>query len=106
MDGGTLSKEKLLKFIENPNNKQMMTDMKNTPMGKKWFSRNLDIVDKVPRNMRYNWCKHNIRFSLSPPIVLVSYVFLEETEILNLISIIEGIKYRLAPEEIRKMLII
>ena len=75
-------------------------------MGKKWFSRNLDIVDKVPKNMRFNWCKHNIRFSISPQIVLMSYVFLEETEILNLITIIEGIKYRLSPDEIRKMLIV
>lgn len=104
--GGTLSKEKLLSFIETPSNKQMMIDMKNTPMGKKWFSKNLDIVDKVPRNMRFNWCKHNIRFSISPQIVLMSYVFLEETEILNLITIIEGIKYRLSPDEIRKMLIV
>lgn len=106
VDGGTLSKERLRKFVEVPSAKQMMQDMKNTPMGKKWFSRNLDVVDKVPRNMRFNWCKHNIRFSMSPPIVLISYVFLKETEILNIITIIEGIKYRLPSDEIKKMLIL
>lgn len=106
IEGGTLKKDDLRKFIENPNNKQMMLDMKNTAMGKKWFSKNLDIIDKVPRNMRYNWCKHNIRFSTSPAVVLMSYVFLEEIEILNLISIIEGVKYRLPPEEIKKTLIL
>ena len=106
ISGGTLKREKLESFVCTPDNKQMMTDMKNTSMGKKWFSRNLDIVDKVPKNMRFNWCKHNIRFSSFPPVVLVSYIFLEETEILNIITIIEGIKYRLSPDEIRKMLII
>lgn len=106
IEGGTIKKDNLRKFIENPSNKQMMLDMKNTPMGRKWFSRNLDIIDKVPRNMRYNWCKHNIRFSTSPAVVLMSYVFLEEIEILNLISIIEGVKYRLPPEEIKKTLIL
>ncbi len=106
ISGGTLKREKLESFVCTPDNKQMMTDMKNTSMGKKWFSRNLDIVDKVPKNMRFNWCRHNIRFSSFPPVVLVSYIFLEETEILNIITIIEGIKYRLSPDEIRKMLII
>lgn len=105
IEGGTLKKEKLNSFIETADNKQMMADMKQTPMGRKWFSRNLDVIDKVPRNMRFNWCRHNIRFSVSPPIVLISYIFLKETEILNIITIIEGIKYKLPPEEIKKMLI-
>lgn len=86
--------------------KKMMADMKETKMGRKWFSRGLDIIDKVPTNMRFNWCKHNIRFSVYPPIVLVSYIFLKETEILNLINIIEGVKYKLDPDEIKKMLIV
>ena len=105
IEGGALKTEKLKAFVESPTDKQMMTSMKNTPMGKKWFSRNLDVVDKVPRNMRFNWGRHNIRFSVSPPIVLISYIFLTETEIFNLITIIEGVKYKLSPEEIKKMLI-
>ncbi|MBQ2672249.1 MAG: V-type ATPase subunit [Clostridia bacterium] len=103
---GTLSREQLYGFVDSPNDKQMMADMKKTKMGKKWFSRGLDVIDKVPLNMRYNKCKHSIRFSLSPPVVLMSYIFLKEVEILNITNIIEGIKYRIAPEEIRKMLII
>ena len=71
IEGGSLKTEKLKAFVESPTDKQMMTSMKNTPMGKKWFSRNLDVVDKVPINMRFNWCRHNIRFSISPPIVLI-----------------------------------
>ncbi len=103
---GTLKKEELEKFINSQDNKKMMADMKETKMGRKWFSRGLDIIDKVPTNMRFNWCKHNIRFSVYPPIVLVSYIFLKETEILNLINIIEGVKYKLDPDEIKKMLIV
>ena len=83
-----------------------MADMKNTKMGRKWFSRGLDVIDKVPINMRFNWCRHNIRFSVSPPVVLISYIFLKEVEILNLTNIIEGVKYNLPAEEIKKMLIV
>ena len=102
---GTLSRDDLFKFISCRNSKQMMTDIKNTKMGKKWFSKGLDIIDKVPINMRFDWCRHNIRFSVSPPIVLISYIFLKEVEILNLTNIIEGVKYGMPPEEIKKMLI-
>lgn len=103
---GELDVELLRNFINSPNDKQMMIDMKKTKMGKKWFSRGLDVIDKVPLNMRFVKCRHNIRFSLSPPVVLISYIFLKEIEIMNVTNIIEGIKYRLPPEEIRKMLII
>lgn len=103
---GTLSEEKLKEFITCPNNKQMMADMKDTKMGSKWFSRGLDVIDKVPTNMRFNWCRHNIRFSVSPPVVLISYIFLKEVEILNLTNIIEGVKYNMPPDEIKKMLIV
>ena len=103
---GTLGEDRLKEFIKCPDNKKMMADMKNTKMGKKWFSRGLDVIDKVPINMRFNWCRHNIRFSVSPPVVLISYIFLKEVEILNLTNIIEGVKYNMAPDDIKKMLIV
>lgn len=102
---GSFSDYQLKAFINSPSDKQMMSDMKRTKLGRKWFSKGLDIIDKVPINMRYNWCKHNIRFSISPPIVLISYIFLKEIEILNIINIIEGIKYRMPSEKIKQMLI-
>ena len=71
MEQGTLSKEQLKEFVQAPTDRQMMLDMKNTRLGKKWFSRGLDVIDKVPVNMRYDWCRHNIRFSISPPVVLI-----------------------------------
>ena len=106
IDFGSLTKEQLRQFVNSKDDKQMMADMKNTKMGKKWFSRGLDVIDKIPINMRYNWSKHNIRFSISPPVVLMSYIFLKEIEILNITNIIEGIKYKLPCEEIKKLLII
>lgn len=102
---GSFSDYQLKAFINSPSDKQMMSDMKSTKLGRKWFSKGLDIIDKVPINMRYNWCKHNIRFSISPPIVLISYIFLKEIEILNIINVIEGIKYRMPSEKIKQMLI-
>ena len=75
---GSFSDYQLKAFINSPSDKQMMSDMKNTKLGRKWFSKGLDIIDKVPINMRYNWCKHNIRFSISPPIVLMSYIPVED----------------------------
>lgn len=102
---GNVSKQQLKNLVYSKNSKQMMIDMKNTRIGKKWFSKGLDIVDKVPKYMRFVKCTHNIRFSISPPVVLMSYIFLKEIEILNITNIIEGIRYKLPSSEISKMMI-
>ena len=102
---GKISANQLKSFVYSDNNSQMMLDMKETTIGRKWFSKGLDIVDKIPRYMRFVKSKHNIRFSTSPPVVMLSYIFLQEVELINIINIIEGIRYKLSIKEISKMII-
>ncbi len=103
---GNLSNQTLYSFLNAKNNERLLEEMKNTSIGRKWMSKNIDNVDKIPKYMRFKWSKHNIRFSISPPIVLLSYTFLKEMEIANVINIIEGVRYKLSSEEIKKLLII
>lgn len=102
---GTLGIKTLREYIYSKDPKQMMIDMKNSKVGKKWLSKGLDTIDKIPKYMRFIRSLHDIRFSISPPIVLMSYIFLKEIEILNIINIIEGIRYKLSSDEIKSMLI-
>ena len=46
------------------------------------------------------------RFSTKPVIVVLSYMFMLEIEVGNIVNIIEGIRYQLPPEEIRALLIL
>ena len=54
--------------------------------------------------MKYLTCRHDIRFSTHPSVVMLSYIFLAQIEIQDIINIVEGIRYQLAPEEIQKLL--
>ena len=46
-----------------------------------------------------------MRFAPVLPIVVFSFVILAETEIKNIIHIIEGVRYGASPDEISKLLI-
>ena len=71
------------------------------------------LIDKIgytyasdisPR-VRYKLAKKNIRFSNNPSVVMISYMFVYETELMNVISLIEGIRYKLDPKKIQSLLI-
>lgn len=102
---GNLSKQQIHDFVYEKNYNQAVLDMKNTRLGRKWLTDELDMGDSAPKRMRFAKCTHYIRFSISPPVVLMSYIFLKEIELLNITNIIEGIRYGVSAEEIKSMLI-
>ena len=60
--------------------------------------------DIIPR-VQYKLAKKNIHFSDNPSVVMISFMFLSETELMNVISLIEGIRYQLDPKIIQSLLI-
>ena len=54
-------------------------------------------------NAYYN--KRIIRFSFNAPVVVYGFMELMQLELLNITNIIEGIRYNMSPENIRKLLI-
>lgn len=102
---GGLKQQQIQKFIDSKDYESMIKDMKNTRLVKKWLCSSDGIDDNIPKSMRFKKCTHYIRFSKSPPVVLMSYIFLKEIEILNITNIIEGIRYKVDLEEIKSILI-
>ena len=80
----------------------------STQIGKRAlkFRSGYESLGMIPRTMNFRICRHYIDFSTHPAVVLISYLFTAETEISDIITIVEGIRYRLAPEEIRKLLVV
>lgn len=70
-------------------------------MGKIGYSHADDIIPRV----QYRLAKKNIHFSDNPSVVMVSFMFLSEIELMNVISLIEGIRYQLDPKTIQSMII-
>ena len=49
--------------------------------------------------------RQQLNFSNDPDIVLMSYMIISEMEVENLVDIIEGIRYHIAPDKIANSLI-
>jgi V/A-type H+-transporting ATPase subunit C len=60
--------------------------------------------DITPR-VKYKLARKNMHFSNNPSVVMISYMFVTETELMNVISLIEGIRYKLDSKTIQSLLI-
>ncbi len=71
---------------------------------------NLDIIslhhiDNVFRELRYKRAHRYMHFSTNPSVVLLSYMVLTETELTEIVTIIEGVRYGLTPERISELIV-
>lgn len=80
--------------------------MNRTPIGRKISREKCSYVDEIPRRYNFRVCQHDLHFSTHPSVVLIAYVFAREAEISDIITIVEGIRYKLEPSEIKKLLTI
>ena len=62
-------------------------------------------IDNVFRELRYKRAHHYMHFSTNPSVVLLSYMTLTETELTEIITIIEGVRYGLTPERISDLIV-
>lgn len=60
----------------------------------------------IQKHLLYGLCLRNLRFSVYPSVTLISYFFLSEIEVQDIINIIEGIRYGLPQNEILELLTI
>ena len=60
----------------------------------------------LPERAVYFTARHYLHFSTYPTVVLLAFIAVMETELIDIVNIIEGIYYRLPPEEIRPLLIL
>ncbi|MDR1364276.1 MAG: V-type ATPase subunit [Oscillospiraceae bacterium] len=94
------------KFVNMPQNLEFKEIFKRSRFLKYFKPQNMENFDTIPRLIKYKWARHKIKYSLSPSIVTISYIFLKEIEILNIVNIIEGVRYGLEHQKIQSLLII
>ena len=64
-----------------------------------------DYVEQAIDEENYKTYKHLLRFSTDPNVTMFCFMFLESIEVSNMIHIIEGVKYKISPDEIKSLLI-
>lgn len=62
-------------------------------------------VSDFGARIQYRIAKRYLHFSNNPSVVMISFMFLSETELMNIISLIEGVRYQLDTKTIRSLLI-
>lgn len=103
---GTLKGRRLEEMLNAKDMDELKKLMEQTMVGKRSLKIDHDFADQIPTRMNYLTCRHDIHFSIHPPVVMLSYLFIEQTELSDITNIIEGIRYKVAPSEIAKMLTI
>ena len=78
---------------------------RSTYLGRLMSKLQYNDTTQMANVMLSEYCKHHLRLSPNPTIVMISYVYLKEIEISNIINIIEATRYGLSADEKEKMLV-
>ena len=101
---GTLSGRRLDAIMAKGSYEEIREALAETPVGRR--AQNIDIDSEMAVKGRYDKCRHELYFSTEPEVVLLAYYILSETELRNIITVIEGVRYSMQPQSIIAMLIV
>ena len=62
-------------------------------------------MSRIPMEARYKLCRNKIYFSQNPGVVMIAYMYIVGIEVSNIITIVESVRYSVAPEVIEEMII-
>ena len=102
---GRLSKKMLADLCKADNLQQIFELSKNTYMGRLMAKLQYNEQSQMTDVMIYNYCRHHLRLSPNPTIVMISYIYLREIELKNIVNLIEAARYSLSADEKVKLLI-
>ena len=97
--------EQTLNLMNSKNTEELFRVLKKSEYGKFLDGQNIDRIERFTHTALYKTNLKNLRFSVIPEVVMFSFIGLLENETENLIHIIEGVRYELAPDETAKFLI-
>ncbi len=79
--------------------------MQNTNNGRLINKIGYVYASDIRPRIQYRLARKNMRFSNNPSVVLISYMLVTEIELMNIISLIEGVRYKLDTKKIQSLLI-
>ena len=101
---GTLRENQINDLIAAQGTPQIRQAMEQTSVGKRTRNIQHNFTDQISSRAIYHVCRHSIHFSSRPSVVMLSYIFLTQLELMDIINIVEGIRYKLPANEIKKLL--
>lgn len=102
---GFFSKEMVDRLIEADNADDVLEQLRNSRYKNYVSNQSFMYIEYQAKAINYAMNRQSMNFSTDPDFVLMSYMVLSETEVDNLVNIIEGIRYHIAPDRIASLLI-
>lgn len=72
---------------------------RSTYLGKNLSKLQYSDESQISDALLNNYCKHHLRLSPNPTIVMISYIYLKQIEIHNIVNLIEATRYGLSADE-------
>ena len=101
---GKLSGRKLDRYLSDESYQGVRESLADSEVGRK--AHQIDLDDEMAVKGRFIKCRHEMYFSTYPEVVLLAYYVVAETELKNIITVVEGVRYSMEPKSIAKMLIL
>lgn len=97
------SKKDLANLVENSSAEEIL---KSIQRKYRRYAKDITFtnIEHFIQQISFNLYHHFIEYETEPSLVLMSYMYLADTEINNLVNVIEGVRYKVSPDLIRRML--
>ena len=102
---GSLKERQLEALCNAQDEKELFSIINQTSAGRILAKVEYNSEFEIPRRALYQESYKRMYFSVNPSVVLVAYFALAETETENIIHIIEGVRYKVPDETVKKLLI-
>ena len=100
---GRLSGKKLDRLLQKEDAGEIIAALSQTSVGR--TAQQIDDNSEMAIQGRYDKCRRELYYSSNPEIVLLAYYIVSDTELKNIITIIEGVRYSMDTVNIEQMLI-
>lgn len=99
------SKKQIKKMIENDDAQQVLQQLRQSRYGSFISNNDFKYIEYHAKYINYRMNREAMHFSQDSDYVLLSYMILSETELENLVDIIEGVRYHIPSDQIASLLI-
>ncbi len=102
---GTFSAKTVKKLCAAQTSAEVFDAVKNTSFGRNLSKLEYAYAGEIDKVGLFKLTKKNIHFSSYPLVVMLSYIFVMQTEYNNVVSIIEGVRYNVDSSKIETIII-
>ena len=102
---GKLSQKTVSELCSAGSSKEVFELTRKTYLGRLMSKLQYNDSSQMTNALICMYCTHHLRLSPNPTIVMISYIYLMEIELKNIINIIEATRYGLSADEKAKLLV-